>query len=162
MDEANFYNERLIQIELCASPKTGNPSEAYKEKIDGRRADAPTVPVPIANKYSAPAADHWKRQLAPEYCAELEYMLDHYVKETSNKTRHHMILPSFAAYVRHKPNRAELIRRFCETQKKDPSEIEGWDAKNTYFGLKQIREYFKANGLEHISMKALLNGGRRE
>lgn len=158
VDEANFFKIRLIQIEGSVNPKTGNMSEKYTEKINGVQPIIKGA-EPTVCQINMP---EWKKSLAPEYCAELEYMMEHYVKDSSKMTRHHMILPSFAAYVRNKPNRAELIRKFCEVQKKDPSEIDGWDSLNTYFGHKQIREYFKENGLEHISVQCLLSGGHKD
>jgi len=162
IDEANFYNKRLIQIEFSINPKTGKDTEPYKDKING---DYPTLKkiekklMVIKLKKHDIGFKTWERDLCPKNCAALEYCLDNNVfKEQSNKTRHHYIAPSLACYIRYKTNRDELALKYYVAQEKNSGELESWDKLQTYFSCGRIRQYFKDIDKEEICIKCLLEG----
>jgi len=147
LDEANFFNIRLIQIEFARNPKTGNLPKIYRENINGKNIVAVTVNKKI-NRALIKA--DWKKDLAPINCPSLDYMLENYVKDDKQKTRHHCIAPSMAAYIRFKTNRYELAAKYYEAQQKPYGELESWDSERSYFGCTQVRKYMEANGLGNI------------
>ena len=162
IDEANFYNKRLIQIEFSTNPKTGKQSEPYKDKNNGNYIELTNIEKELKSikiKKQNVNYPEWKKDLCPKNCAALEYCFNNNVfKEQSNKTRHHYIAPSMACYIRHKPNRNELATKYYVAQQKNSGELESWDSLQTYFSCNRIRQYFKDIGLEDMCIKCLLEG----
>jgi hypothetical protein len=162
IDEANFHNSRLIQIELSVNPKTGKHSEPYKEKKDGGYPTLKSIEKKMREikiKRSDVEYKDWQKDLCPKKCNALEYCFENNVfEEQSNKTRHHYIAPSLACYIRHKKDRDDLARKYYVAQEKPVGEIESWDKLQTYFSCKRIRQYFESIGKDEICIKCLLEG----
>jgi hypothetical protein len=158
IDEANFYNKRLIQIEISTNPKTGKNAQPYKEKRNGNYPTVTKIEKQLKEltiKKHNTTFKNWQRDLCPKKCEALEYAINNNI-QGKNKTRHHYIAPSLACYIRYKKNRDELAIKYYKSQNKPAGELESWDKLQTYFTCNRIREYFKDINKENICLNCLL------
>jgi len=160
IDEANFGNKRLIQIEIVVNPKTGIKAEAFGELTTGEQ---PSIPELTNEERTIKLKRHlvgtidWRRNLVPICCPALELFFKQEIKSINgNKTRHHYIAPSMAAYIRFKPNRNDLAKLYYVTQNKPIGELESWDKIQTYFSCHQVRQYMQDNNCGNICAKCLI------
>lgn len=160
IDEANFGNKRLIQIELAVNPKTGIKAEPIDELKDGEQPEIPELTNEertIKLKRHLVGTIDWKRNLVPICCPALELFLKQEIKSMStNKTRHHFVAPSMAAYIRFRSNRDDLAKQYYIAQNKPIGELESWDKLQTYFSCHRVREYMQDNNYGNVCAKCLM------
>jgi hypothetical protein len=164
IDEANFGNKRLIQIEIVVNPKTGVKAVPFGELTTGKQ---PVIPELVSEertiklKRKMVGEFNWRRNLVPAVCPALELFFKKEIKANStNLARHEWIAPSMAGYIRFKSNRDELAKQYYIAQNKPVGELESWDKKQTYFSCNRVRKYMADNGMENICAKCLLEGGK--
>lgn len=160
IDEANFGNKRLIQIEFAVNPKTGIKAQPFDELINGKQPEIPELTKEertIKLKRKLVGDIDWKRNLVPIVCPALELFFEKEIKSISgNKTRHHFIAPSMAAYIRFKSNRDDLAKKYYIAQNKPVGELESWDKLQTYFSCHRVRQYMQDNNQGQVCAKCLM------
>lgn len=160
IDEANFGNKRLIQIELAVNPKTGIKAEPIDELKEGEQPEIPELTNQarlIKLKRKMVGEIDWHRNLVPVVCPALELFFEKEIKSNStNLTRHHWIAPSLSAYIRFKSNRDDLARKYYIAQNKPVGELESWDRLQTYFSCHRVREYMQDNNYGNVCAKCLM------
>jgi len=160
IDEANFGNKRLIQIEIAVNPKTGIKAEPFGELTGGEQPEIPELTNEVRTirlKRKLVGNIDWRRNLVPIVCPALELFFDKEIKSIrGNKTRHHFIAPSMAAYIRFRSNRNDLAKRYYIAQNKPAGELESWDKIQTYFSCHRVRQYMQDNNCGQVCAKCLM------
>lgn len=160
IDEANFGNKRLIQIEVAINPKTGIKAQLLDECYTGKQPDIPELTSEertIKLKRKMVEGVSWKRNLVPIVCPALELFFTKELKSTNtNLTRHHWIAPSMSAYIRFRQDRDDLAKRYYVAQNKPAGELESWDYLQTYFSCHRVRQYMQDNNCGEVCAKCLM------
>lgn len=175
IDRSNLTKKHMILIPGALHPKTNFPKKRIMWNRLGEINKFPEELIEQAIKIPEPKQDTSGLSYAPGKCLACEYALTNLIIQKEGLTRYENLSPNLAAYIRGKPNREELAKKYYTTQKKDgstdpitgetnikTSELECWDKKPSEFQCKQLNRYMNAIGLGNICDLCLLQGGYKE